>query len=270
MKVVSILGCGWLGFPLSQLFLKNNYLVKGSTTSPDKLNFLQESGITPYLIKVNENSVSGFSNEFFSSQHLIINFPPGRSEEKASVFYQQMKNLINELKNNNHQPNILFISSTSVYPSNSGVTKEDCQLKPDKESGKALLEVENNLFTEFPRVTSLRLAGLIGYDRVPARFLSGKTNLKSGMAPVNLVHRDDCIAIIFQIVNENRFGKIYNVCSDLHPTRKEYYIKAAQKANITLPEFIEEEMDSSAKWIDNSLLKSELNYTYLYPDPELI
>ena len=34
---IGIIGCGWLGLPLAKLFLKNGFLVKGSTTSKEKI-----------------------------------------------------------------------------------------------------------------------------------------------------------------------------------------------------------------------------------------
>jgi 3-hydroxyisobutyrate dehydrogenase-like beta-hydroxyacid dehydrogenase len=32
MTKISILGCGWLGFPLAKALLKDGFTVKGSTT----------------------------------------------------------------------------------------------------------------------------------------------------------------------------------------------------------------------------------------------
>jgi len=46
------------------------------------------------------------------------------------------------------------------------------------------------------QTTVIRLAGLIGPGRNPARFFAGKTNIPNGNAPVNLIHLDDCIGFI--------------------------------------------------------------------------
>jgi len=40
MQKVSILGCGWLGKPLAVFLISKGYLVKGSTTSDEKLKLL--------------------------------------------------------------------------------------------------------------------------------------------------------------------------------------------------------------------------------------
>ena len=42
---VSILGCGWLGLPLAKALIGEGYTVKGSTTTPAKLNLLKEEGV---------------------------------------------------------------------------------------------------------------------------------------------------------------------------------------------------------------------------------
>ena len=42
MKRVSVLGCGWLGKPLAISLLDEGYSVKGSTTSEDKLELLED------------------------------------------------------------------------------------------------------------------------------------------------------------------------------------------------------------------------------------
>ena len=52
--------------------------------------------------------------------------------------------------------------------------------------------------------TVIRFGGLIGYDRMPGKFLTGKKDLPNGDAPVNLIHRDDCVQIIYQIIKNEK------------------------------------------------------------------
>ena len=47
---IGIIGCGWLGLPLAKEFISNNYKVKGSTTTKEKLEILKTEGIEAYLI----------------------------------------------------------------------------------------------------------------------------------------------------------------------------------------------------------------------------
>ena len=50
MKQISILGCGWLGFPLAQQLMCQGFQIKGATTSESKLSVLQNAGISPFLL----------------------------------------------------------------------------------------------------------------------------------------------------------------------------------------------------------------------------
>lgn len=47
---VSILGCGWLGFPLAKKLIEIGFEVKGSTTTENKLAVLKSNKIAPYLL----------------------------------------------------------------------------------------------------------------------------------------------------------------------------------------------------------------------------
>ena len=46
---IGIIGCGWLGLPLAKMFVSNNYKVKGSTTSKEKIEILKKEGIEPFF-----------------------------------------------------------------------------------------------------------------------------------------------------------------------------------------------------------------------------
>ena len=47
-KNISIIGCGWLGFPLAKHLIRLGYHIKGSTTSKDKLTKLESEGIEAF------------------------------------------------------------------------------------------------------------------------------------------------------------------------------------------------------------------------------
>jgi nucleoside-diphosphate-sugar epimerase len=56
---ISILGCGWLGFPLGIRLLERDHFVRGSTTTKDKIPLLEEAGIEPYHIQQLDPRISG-------------------------------------------------------------------------------------------------------------------------------------------------------------------------------------------------------------------
>jgi len=263
-KQISILGCGWLGFPLAKLLLEKNYKVNGSTTNPSKLDFLHKKGIKSFLIELNPELKN--VGKFFHAETLIINIPPPRVENKIEYHKKQIESILNEARKSQLK-NILFVSSTSVYGNiNKEITEED-EINPETESGKALAEVENLLQNEKEiNITILRFGGLIGYERNPGNFLAGKTNLKDGNAPVNLIHRDDCISIIYNIIENNIWNETFNACMPEHPVKKDFYTAAALKLNLTPPQFAEDE-NNSFKIINPTKLINTLNYKFIYSNP---
>lgn len=269
MDTISILGCGWLGLPLAESLHKAGYQVKGSTRTKEDLAKLKEKGITPFLIVLDPEIRGDNLDSFFDSQILIINFPPERRDDIVSYHGLQAVSLIDKIKASPID-RVIFVSSTSVYPDlNREVAEEDTP-EPTKASGQALIKFESllNNSSDF-KTTVLRFAGLIGHDRMPGRFLAGKKEIINAEAPVNLIHRDDCINIIKQIIEKDVWGDTFNACSDAHPRRKDYYVSAARKLGLTPPDFIEQD-NYSYKIINSDKLKERLSYTFIYPDPSLI
>jgi nucleoside-diphosphate-sugar epimerase len=112
---------------------------------------------------------------------------------------------------------------------------------PDTESGKAILEAENLLQNEASiSATILRFGGMIGPERNPARFFSGKKEIPNGKAPVNLIHLDDCIEVTLEIIKQDAFGHVFNACASIHPSKNDFYTQAAMRSNLELPEFKDE------------------------------
>jgi len=269
METISILGCGWLGLPLGVYLVKKGHKVKGSTTEPDKLKIIEENDIEPYLIVLTPEIHGEHYNKFLNCDVLIIDFPPERRDDIVEYHQQQIKSLISAIRNGTVK-HVIFTSSTSVYPDVNREVFEDPEPKPTKSSGKALLKVENLLrgCHKF-EATIIRLGGLIGYDRMPGKFLAGKKDLANGDAHVNLIHRDDCVEIIFKIIKNNTWGETFNACADCHPTRKQYYIDQAKLIGLTPPAFNENE-SCNYKIVSNKKLKEFLNYKFKYPDPSKI
>ncbi len=265
-KTISILGCGWLGLPLAQHLIRLSMLVKGSTTHPDKLSFLEQNNIIPYLIQFNPEINPGYQPEFFQCDVLVVNIPPGRRPDVVSFYTRQMQSLIS-LIIKSQLKKVLLISSTSVYPDiNREVTEEDAGT-PDKSSGEALLWAEE-AFRQHAHfsTTILRFCGLYGPDRNPGRFLAGKTLSAMGNAGVNLIHQEDCIQIISRILRQEIWGEVLNACADQHPAKKDFYPLAAQSAGLPAPIF-EGREEEKFKIISSKKLKEKLNYTFLHPDP---
>lgn len=250
--------------PLAKHFLNKGFRVKGSVTSPEKLILLNESGISPYQVILNDSEASVTDETFFETDVLIISVPPRRIEGIEQIYPTQVGFIIPYILKFGISK-VIFISSTSVYPENYLTAREDDLPVPDKESGKACLAAENLLrnLTDF-QTTIIRFGGLIGADRNPARFLL-KSNRPVANVPVNLIHQDDCIGIISSIIDQDLWGETFNACCPEHPLKKDFYGKAAEISG--LPEPLIATFTEEYKIVDSSKLTRMLNYQFKYPSP---
>jgi nucleoside-diphosphate-sugar epimerase len=268
-ETITILGCGWLGLPLAQALVKKGYLVKGSTTKEEKLEILHDAGVEPYLVKLDPEVNGDDIVAFLQSDILVVNIPPSRRDDIVEYHIEQFSSLIDALGQSPVR-SVLLVSSTSVYPAlNREVTEED-SVDPESLAGQALLLVEEMLMQESGfQTTVLRFGGLIGYDRNPAKYLASMAEISHPDQPMNLVHRDDCVNIISEIIRLEQWGEVFNACSPVHPQRGEYYGRAAVTAGIELPPLVPSAEPAPFKVVNSDKLINALHYQFLYADPSL-
>ncbi len=271
MKTIAILGCGWLGLPLAKSLLSKGYEVKGSTTSESKVEVLKNAGILPFQIQLEAQQIIGTIEDFLKETDvLIIDIPPGLRREisplEEMTFVNKVKTLIPFIEKSGIKK-VIFVSSTSVYGDSFPFLEitEETKPNPDTESGKQLFVSENLLQNNiYFKTTVIRFGGLLGDDRHPAKFLTGKTNVENPDAPVNLIQREDCIGIIEKILNQVEYdiwGETFNAVAPQHPTRKTYYQKKAELINLPLPTFAEHS-ESKGKMISSKKVETILGYSF--------
>lgn len=250
MKNISILGCGWLGKPLAVSFIEDGYFVKGSTTSEGRIEELEDLNIETHLVDISENEEF---DSFLDADILIVAI--------TSKDIDGFENLISQITNSSIQK-VIFISSTSVYGRvNKVMTEEDEVLKSNP-----LVEIENLfLQNDFFETTIIRFAGLFGGDRHPANWFKGGRKIPQPKGYVNMIHREDCIEIIHELIAQNAWNTIFNACADHHPTRREFYTLAKLSKGFDVPEF---ENNEQLEWkiISSKKVQEVLNYEFIHND----
>ncbi|HEX8563843.1 MAG TPA: SDR family oxidoreductase [Flavobacterium sp.] len=262
MKQISILGCGWLGLPLAQKLLADKHRVKGSTTTASKIETLASYGIISCLINLDHTGVN--LDQFLNgSDILIINVPPNLRQNASQSYSDKMGRLIPFIEQSKVS-RVLFVGATSIYADDNTVVTEETQPIPQTESSRQLLEAEhllkkNNAF----KTTILRFGGLIGGNRHPVKYLSGRIGLENADAPVNLIHLEDCIGIIQKIIDDEVWGETFNAAYPNHPKRKDYYTNKAIDLQLPLPVF--ESGNSFGKIISSEQIERQLGYNFHRP-----
>lgn len=251
-ETISILGSGWLGLPLAEHLIEEGHVIHLSTRDIDKISLIEQTGAQPY--SVNIAHLTDDVLNFMKANTLIINI--------TSKNLSHFQNLITHIAQSSIKQ-VLFISSTSVYQnSNTVVTEADHAESPES----ALYQIEQAFqqCLDF-KTTILRLSGLIGYQRHPGRFFAKGKLVPNPDAPVNLIHRDDCIGLIDAIIEQAAWGEVFNACADSHPTKREFYSYTRQLLNQSPPDFADT-TQSQYKIVSNVKIKTQLGYQFIYPD----
>lgn len=263
---IAILGLGWLGLPLANALHQSGVQVRGSVNSPEKWAACHHLPFGVSRISIDERGITGDWEAFlYKTEVLIINIPPGRMGEVEAVYPALMNQIA---RHTSPHVKVIFTSTTGVYANDGQRVDESVPPNPSKPSGRAVLSAETTLRQHFgENLTILRLAGLIGEERHPGRFLVAKKELRNAEAPVNLVHRADCMAIVEKVLDQNCWGKTINVCAGKHPVRRAYYQKASSILGLEPPQFKASD-EADFKIIDNRYSQALLGHRYLFDDPE--
>jgi nucleoside-diphosphate-sugar epimerase len=272
---VSILGCGWMGRPLATALVDRDVSVRGSTTTPEKVEALRQEGIDPYLLTLEPDLSGERISTFFASEILVLNVPPPRGADDVRERHRRQIDAVRTAAAEGAVEWVLFASSTGVYPNVERTVTEADQPpgQPDalpgrrRSTGRAVLHAEARLMNDDAFATTVvRFGGLYGDDRHPGRFLAGRTGVGRPQAPVNLIHREDCVAVLRTLLEQQVHGEVFNACADAHPPRRAVYTRAAEVLGLDPPTF--DDTDSTTgKTIDNRKLKTTCGYQFRHPDP---
>lgn len=250
MKTISILGGGWLGIATAIAF-KKDYKVKISSRTEEKIPEYEKDGFTSYVL--NEENLEHL-DELLSTDVLFINFPPS----KFNNYVEFLEKIYNNEKIKNIE-NIIFISSTSIYPNEDGIFTEETIIKNPVSTkvygAEELVKSKTNVI--------FRCSGLMGYNRIAGKYFSNK-EIDSGKVKVNHIHRDDVISAT-KFVIDNNINGVFNLCSKEHPSRKDLYLQNSEKLGFDKPIFIEDKKYKD-RIIDGSKIEN-FGFKYKYSNP---
>ncbi|MCW5518272.1 SDR family oxidoreductase [Aureitalea sp. L0-47] len=262
-KTIAIAGMGWLGLALAGHLKMLGYTIKGSVTSENKAAALRRSGYHTITMVLTESGINGPIDLLLeNSDYLVIMVPPGLRRRSGSDFVLKMSYLLSAIEASEVKK-VILVSSTSVYGDAQGKVTEKDIPKPETQAGKQLFQVEQLFFTsEKIEATIIRFGGLFGGSRQPVRYLAGRKDLINGNAPVNLIHRLDCVGILAEIIKQEAFGHIFNAVMPSHPKKREYYRSVAVKLGLTPPEYSDTNSEETFKQVDSINLGGVLSYKF--------
>jgi len=247
MKKIGIIGCGWLGNHIAER-LSNQYEMYATTTTESKVEDLQSKGYHTTLVSF-PNELNPEMKEWDAARKLdaiIISVPFSGIRGAQIPMNDKRENLLNFLGDFKGQ--LFLTSSTGVYPETEKDFTEDD--KPAQE-----VESESFILDKFPQTNILRLAGLMGDQRLLKNY-----NISNIDQLVNHIHYSDICSVVDKMLDNNSESKVYNVVAPIHPNKEE--VINAQK---DLP-YSGERTDVGRTISPNKLIE-ELDFEFQYPDP---
>lgn len=253
---IGILGCGWLGLPLAKHLTTKYSRIKGTTTDSRKLEVIQHSGVDAFLIHIVNDVIKGNFGAFTRDLDTLIIAINAKND---GFYLKHMETLIKNIENTAIE-NIVYISTTSVYNDTNNVITEEHDVIEESIHVQA-----ENMFRNHPKfnTTVVRFGGLIGEDRHPVYSLSGKKEIENPYAPINLIHKQDCIQLITKIIEQQKWNTVYNGVFPHHPLKKEYYTIQALERNLEPPTFQSLGI-SKGKVVSARKIENELNFEFKY------
>ncbi|MGB1321328.1 MAG: NAD-dependent epimerase/dehydratase family protein [Vibrio gallaecicus] len=245
MASILIIGGGWLGKPVCQSLIE-----KGMDSIVTKTTELGQSkcinqGIPCEQFQFDHEHPTKSINELSAllankNISIIIGcFPPGFRKGNGEEYADYWHQLITSAKNTN-VVKVIMVSSTTVYPSRTGVMHEEdaseyLATNNDEFSSnaKTMLRAEQHVIDSGLDYSIVRCSGLIGPERHPSRFAS-KLKQVSTLAPANMLHLRDAIgAVSFCISSASK--EIVNATTPTTVSKAEFYQAALASAESNDP-----------------------------------
>ncbi len=247
MQTLGIIGYGWLGNHIAEK-LSDRYQIFATTTTPAKAQDLNAKGYHATLVSFpNELDAEIQAWEVAKELDAIIISVPFSGLRGAQIpMNDKRRNLLNFLSD--YRGQLFYTSSTGVYPQTEKEFTEDDLPAEEVESESFILE-------QFPQTNILRLAGLMGDQRLLKNY-----NISNLNQLVNHIHYADICSVIEKMLEQKSRSKVYNIVAPIHPSKEE--VINAQKG---LP--YSGERTTKGRTISTAKLIQELDFEFEYPDP---
>ncbi len=267
MKKVSIIGLGWLGEATGLFLQRQGYQVLGSSTRPEKVEILRKRGLDAIHFALSPAPEGTEYSRLFDSEILVVTLPPRSRQGDGELYLQQLASL-RELIAGSSVKQLTFISSTGIYSNENKVVPYTEEEVSESTSGNSVLYQAEALMASSSsyQLTVLRMGGLMGADRIPGIYFSGKEQVV-GHTRVNFIHQKDAVRMIVWVIDQGLWNQTFNGVAPEHPLRREVYAKNSDTLGILPPASYQEAADEKeGRWISSEKIRAT-GFTFDFPNP---
>jgi nucleoside-diphosphate-sugar epimerase len=267
MKKVSIIGLGWLGEATGLFLQRQGYQVLGSSTRPEKVEILRKRGLDAIHFALSPAPEGTEYSRLFDSEILVVTLPPRSRQGDGELYLQQLASL-RELIAGSSVKQLTFISSTGIYSNENKVVPYTEEEVSESTSGNSVLYQAEALMASSSsyQLTVLRMGGLMGADRIPGIYFSGKEQVV-GHTRVNFIHQKDAARMIVWVIDQGLWNQTFNGVAPEHPLRREVYAKNSDTLGVLPPASYQDAADEiEGRWISSEKIRAT-GFTFDFPNP---
>jgi len=266
---VGIIGCGWLGKALADSLLPAGKLVLATSSKQENIEKLNQLGIKAQQLTLPTDDKQFSQHDVFAQQSLVIAITP-KFKQGQTDYAEKIAQVVNAAQQRGLVDRIILLSSTAVYQGLTGKVDEQSALNLTTSKTKILNAAEQAVLNFSKHASKqgvvLRLAGLVGPERHPGKFLLASKTLTNAKSPVNLIHQQDAVGLIESLLSTESAQGIFNGVSDTHVNKEQYYQAAAKSLSLAAPDFSPHQSDEITRVVCGEKAKQRLTYKFVYPD----
>lgn len=228
----AILGCGYVGQAVADLWRGQGMTVTATTTRPERLEALQQGADRALVVRGDDGMA--VADLLAGQQVLLICVGAGRRASYEDTYLNTAKTVVNALPLATDLRQIIFTSTYSVYGNYGGAwVREDDPAHPATDNGRILLDTEQVLLsaaTDQRQVCIFRLGGIYGPGRDLAKIYgraAGTTRPGTGQEASNWIHQVDIVGAIAW-AERHRLSGLYNLVQDEIPTVRDLIDRVCQ------------------------------------------
>ncbi len=266
---VAIIGCGYVGSAVAQLWKAKGFDVLVTTTREERVNELRK--IASQVEVLNGKEGDRIKAILSDRQIVLLCVASKRGANYTDTYLNTAKTMASILPNTPVEQ-LIYTSSCSVYGQHNGAwVTELMPPMPITDNGKIIGQTEEVLLSAVSpqhKVCVLRLGGIYGPDRTLEKIYSraaGTTRPGTGEEATNWVHLTDIVSGI-DWVRRKQLSGIYNLVQEEVPTVKSLIDRICSKHRLE-PVTWDESQTSTRKnvRVSNAKVKGT-GYQFAHPN----
>lgn len=231
---VTIIGCGYVGSAVAQLWQQQGLTVTATTTTPERISEL--STLANHALVVQGSDAAQLKALLENQQVVLLSVGAHNPKVYEDAYLTTAKTLVEVLKQSSVEQ-VIYTSSYAVYGDQQGnwVTEES-PIAPASANGEVLAAAEQVLLSAADRlrICIFRLGGIYGPGRELIKIfgrVAGTTRPGDGSDASNWVHRDDIVSAI-DFAKAHQLQGIYNLVQDQPISTGELFDAIFSKHNL--------------------------------------